>query len=152
MKSHHFDLSSCVALDEAPVGSFRHRKKSHSDTMASNVLLNLIQPDSSTSGNSGNGEQHFEEAYQFAQAVGSTLLNGLPLLGLDDWISLSDFLNENMNSDMRGRLMKYTALKGRFINLLGVRGLKLSFMPNNCWTRALVNHMNSTTRSFKVSF
>jgi hypothetical protein len=148
LKSHSVDPSSCVPVANSENSDSNNGKTSR----ASNVLLNLLQPDSSSGGiNSGTSDPDFESTYEFVQVIGSTLLNGLPVLGLDDWFSLADFMNANINTDMRERLMRYTSIKGRFINLLGVRNLKLLFTPDNCWTHSLIEHLNKTTTNFRVS-
>ena len=136
------DPASCVAVSNEPHGG--------DNSMASNVLLKLLNPEPNPT-EPQSIDSAFKDASNFAQVVGSMLLNGLPVLGLDDWFSLSDFMNANMNSHMRARLMQYTSIRGRFINLLGVRDLSLAFTPDNCWTRALINHLNKTTANFKVS-
>lgn len=138
------DPASCVAVSDAS-----RESRGGDTTLASDVLVKLLQSD--TSPNKPDSlDSAFKDASTFAQVVGSMLLNGLPVLGLDDWFALSDFLNANINSHMRARLMQYTSIKGRFINLLGVRDLSLTFTPDNCWTRALINHLNKTTANFKV--
>jgi hypothetical protein len=164
LKSRDIIPSSCVAIDDGPVEGKIGQRTNSKTTGASNILLDLLRPDDtvssssssrsgSSSGNSSGKEDDdasFQETYAFSEAIGSTLLNGLPVLGLDDWVALSDFMNANIAASMRRRLMEYTSIKGRFINLLGVRDLQLAFVPNNCWTKAFINHLNATTKSFKV--
>lgn len=148
LKTNTMSPSSCVAANDEE-SSVDQQKENARTTRASNVLLSLLQPSSGIS--SGGPRKDFEDAANFAEVIGSMLLNGLPVVGLDDWFSLSDFMNANIQPEMRSRLMQYTAIKGRFVNLLGVRDLELGFTPNNCWTRALIQHLNETTINFHVS-
>lgn len=147
MELSAIDASSCVA-----VGGLYDLPGKHENgrtTRASNVLQNLLRPDTMTDGIS-DVDNDFKETADFAEAVGSSLLNGLPVLGLDDWFMLSDLMNKHINAGMLQRLMQYSSIKGRFINLLGVRDLQLAFTPDNCWTRSLIDYLNKSTENFKV--
>lgn len=78
------------------------------------------------------------------------MMNGLPLLGLDDYVHASDLVNENIDKNSRSYVMNSPVFRGQFGTFLGVRELQIRLSPDNCWTRSFVKHLRATSTMIKV--
>jgi hypothetical protein len=57
-------------------------------------------------------------------------MNGFPLLGLDDFVHLSDFVNDKLGDQGRHAILDYTGYRDRFGNFLNVRKNQLRVTGN----------------------
>jgi hypothetical protein len=89
-----------------------------------------------------------KEAAQFAMLLSSVMMNGLPLLGLDDFVYFSDFIGDEMGSETKAALLSTPGYKHKFSNFLQVRKNRLLLYPDSCWTRQFVAYMQSSTDTF----
>jgi hypothetical protein len=108
------------------------------------VLFSLLQPGGIQSNKNNALTQNF------AKLLGGILLNGLPLLSLDDYVILSDFTNMNIKTSMRDEILSSPVLRGRFGNFLTVRNKEIRFTPDNCWTRLFYQYLLETSDVIKV--
>lgn len=86
----------------------------------------------------------------FAKLLGSIMMNGLPLLGLDDYVHVSDFVNHNLDKKTATEISQSPLLSGQFGNFLNVRNLQIRLSPQNCWTNAFVKYLKKTSSIIKV--
>jgi hypothetical protein len=91
-----------------------------------------------------------ELALKIMKLLGGVMLNGIPVLSLDDFIFMSDFLNENIDSSMKRRITESPIIDGMFGNILGVRMKQIRLSPDNCWTRGFLTYLHNTSESSKV--
>lgn len=76
----------------------------------------------------------------------SMMMNGLPLVGLDDFVFLSDYTNKYLSSNgLKERILSIPELSDEFGNFLTVREKKLVFVPESGCTQRLVDYLNRTT-------
>ena len=78
------------------------------------------------------------------------MMNGLPLMGLDDYLRTSDYVNDNINEAMFNAIMSSPFLKGQYGTLLQARDLQIRLSPHNCWTKGFVKYMKKSSMLFKV--
>lgn len=86
--------------------------------------------------------------------MSSIMMNGLPLLDLDDFVYFSDMVNSIMGKKQKRQLMSLTSYRDKFGNFLDVREKELRFTPINCWTKNFIRHLRKTStvlRELKVS-
>jgi hypothetical protein len=111
--------------------------------MPADVLLNIIRGGSPLTENSN-------DVRKFASLLSSVMMNGLPLLGIDDFVSLSDFVNKNLGLEGRRKLMSYTLYRDKFGNFLDIRKKQLRIAPKSCWTDHFIDYLSANTNVFKV--
>ena len=111
------------------------------DLTPTDVLLNLIAQGSATPSDS-------QSTKQFVGLLTSILMNGIPLLGLDDFVSLSDFANKYIDDSVKSRMLSSAGYKAKFANFLNVRQSKLIVTPKSCWTEELVAYFQKKIRVF----
>lgn len=87
----------------------------------------------------------------FAKLLGSIMMNGLPLFGLDDYVHASDFVNNNLDNKTLSELSQSPLLSGQFGSFLNVRRCQIRLSPQNCWTNAFVRYMKKTSSIIKVT-
>lgn len=87
---------------------------------------------------------------EFAQLLSSILMNGFPLLGVNDFIKLSDFINHNLGESGREKLLNYAATKEQFGNLLDIRNKEIRLTPKNCWTKLFSHHLQKESNYIVV--
>jgi hypothetical protein len=110
------------------------------------VLINLL-----TKGTILSDASNPNSAHDFAGLLSSLMMNGAPMLGLDDFVYLSDFVNKNLGSKGRNQIMNSTAYSDKFGNFLDVRRRELRITPYSCWTEKFLNHLNKNSVIAKVS-
>jgi hypothetical protein len=99
---------------------------------------------------SGKGMNNKADLKHFAKLLGGIMMNGLPMLGLDDFVHASDFVNQNLHSKAQEEITKSPILSGQFGNFLNVRNLQIRLSPNNCWTNAFAKYLRQTSTIIKV--
>lgn len=94
--------------------------------------------------------KHRVNLKQLAKLLGSVMLNGLPFLGLDDFVHSSDFVNRNLPKRTQEYITNSPLLSGQFGNFLNVRNLQIRLSPDNCWTNDFVKYLKKTSAIIKV--
>jgi hypothetical protein len=77
------------------------------------------------------------------------MMNGLPLLGLNDYVVLSDFVGQQIGQSTKATLLSSPGYKEKFHNFLEVRSNRIFLYPDSCWTRQLVEYMRNETVTFR---
>ena len=114
---------------------------SMTDLSTTEFILSTLQGGGSVTSDS-------QETSEFAGLLSSLLMNGLPLLGLDDYVYLSDFVNENIGKQSKEKLMTYPGYKDKFGNLINVRSNKLRFSPKSYWADEFIYYLRNTSQTF----
>lgn len=109
------------------------------------VLLNLIHNNGQLLGHE---EDKNAETRRFVELLSSIMMNGLPLLGLDDYVRMSDFLNTNLGKNGKDKLLSNDVYRDRFSNFLNVRHNKLLFVPDTCLTNMFRSYLTNNTAAF----
>jgi len=91
-----------------------------------------------------------DETSQFAGLLSSLMMNGLPLLGLDDFVHFSDFVNAHLGSKITSKILSSPGYKDKFGNFLEVRSNRILLYPDNCWTQQFVSYLQSSSKVFKA--
>ena len=91
-----------------------------------------------------------DETSQFAGLLSSLMMNGLPLLGLDDFVHFSDFVNAHLGSKITSKILASPGYKEKFGNFLEVRRNRILLYPDNCWTQHFVTYLQSSSKVFKA--
>ncbi len=109
------------------------------------ILLKIIGSDGilDTSSSSNNG---------LPSLISSMMMNGMPLLGFEDYIEFSDFVNRHLGPSAKTKMMKFTSNREKFSNLLFVRERNLVFASNNSVTRSFIEYLYSSAPSTKVIY
>jgi hypothetical protein len=81
--------------------------------------------------------------------LSSIMMNGIPLLGLNDFILLSDSVNKLIGSHGIKELLLIPGYKEKFSNFLNIRNKTLIFCPISCWTLSLIKYFNENIELFK---
>ena len=110
------------------------------DVSPADVLINLL-----TTGSIMSDATDPNSAHDFAGLLSSIMMNGAPMLGLDDFVHLSDFVNKNLGPHGRGQIMNSTAYRDKFGNFLDVRRRELRIAPYSCWTGQFLSHLNKNS-------
>jgi hypothetical protein len=88
-----------------------------------------------------NKDIEMEQTNQFANLLSSLMMNGLPLLALDDYIRLSDNINANLGVNAKKKMMSFTGYKYTFGNFLDIRNREIRIVPMNCLSRGFVDYL-----------
>lgn len=107
------------------------------------ILLNLVTTGTSL------GSDKTQSTHDFAGLLSSVMMNGFPLLGLDDFVLLSDAVNRGLGPEGRGSIMNYAGYRDRFGNFLEVRSRQLRFVGKNCLTENLLRHWEAHSALFE---
>jgi len=67
------------------------------------------------------------------------ILNGFPLLDLENYVILSDFVKSTIFTNITIAETLGPNFLALFGNLLYVRNLELRFAPDNCWTQVFID-------------
>jgi hypothetical protein len=86
-----------------------------------------------------------------AKVFTSLIMNGLPLVGLFDFVEISDFINVNIGDAITKKIMKFPLYKEKFSNFISIRVLEMRLVSRNCWTDAFLYYMKKTLL-LKVTF
>jgi hypothetical protein len=116
----------------------------HSGTLtSSDLLVDFLSPHRTKSIND------MRNGAKMMNTLASLMMNGLPLVGLDDFVFLSDYANAYLESNgMKQRILSVPELRDEFDNFLNVRSKVLRFSPDTPCTRRLVQYLNETSRMF----
>lgn len=95
------------------------------------ILINILK--------TGNmvGKDDARQGHDLPGLLSSVMMQGLPMLGLDDFVRLSDFVNENLGIAGRRQIMEFAGYRERFGNFLDVRKRELRIAPRDCVSEAL---------------
>jgi hypothetical protein len=109
------------------------------------ILINIIN-----TGNIVGDSNDARGTHNFAGLMSSIMMNGAPLIGLDDFVHLSDVVNDRLGPQGRAQIMNFTGYSDRFGNFLDVRRRELRITPENCLTRRLMEHLWTHSTVIKV--
>jgi hypothetical protein len=90
-----------------------------------------------------------KDAVPFLNLLSSILMNGVPLLNLDDFVYLSDFVNKELGSTAKKELLSQSEYKHKFSNILNVRSNKIFLYPDSCWARQFIYFLNQTSNTLQ---
>lgn len=123
----------------------------------SQLLANILSSGSlygqSDDGSSKKSKKHANvQTDALAELLSSLLMNGAPLLGLVDFIHLSDFTNKQLGSEGKMRLMSYSAYRERFSNFLDIRNKDIHIVSDSsCMGYSLRGYLRDLLGSENVS-
>jgi hypothetical protein len=89
-------------------------------------------------------------ALELSKEFSSVLMNGLPLLGLNDYVMSSDYTNTILGPEVVKRLTEIPVFLERFGGFLTIREKELRFV-GDCWSTMFLNYLNQTCAVFHVS-
>jgi hypothetical protein len=89
---------------------------------------------------------------QFAQLLSSLMMNGLPLLGIDEFVALSDSVNKNFGENEKKQFLEHPSISDKFRNFLDIRNTEIRITPRSCLTENLLDYLLKTSKIFKVHF
>ena len=140
-------LSECK-----PFSSSDEYHKTHDENISPTIaLLNLLQTGTLESkDNNPENSNQTQNSYDVASLLGSLIMNGLPLIGLHDFISFSDFINNNIGDETKRNIIKSTIYREKFSNFLDIRKKELRIVPNNCWSSAFIEYLSDQSDVFQV--
>ena len=95
---------------------------------------NGFQPISNASGDD------VQVAHNLVGLLSSIMMNGFPILGIDDYVLLSDIVNKQLGADGKQLIMDYVGYRDRFGNFLDVKNRQLRFVGKNCLTYNMLQH------------
>lgn len=108
------------------------------------LLFNIIRDGTLT-------DPDHQDTQQFTRLLTSMMMNGLPLLDIDDYIYLSDFINNYLGETTRKELLNYAIYRDKFGNFLNVRQNQLRIVPNEGMATDFVRYLNESSKLFNVS-
>lgn len=88
------------------------------------------------------------ELSNFIELLSSLMMNGIPLVGLDDYVYISDFLNSQLGTMGKDDLLNSNnnKYKSKFGNFLDIRNKQLRLVPDNEITNEFYQYLlNSST-------
>jgi hypothetical protein len=78
----------------------------------------------------------------------STMMNGIPLLGLDDFVRLSDIINHEIGDNGKKKILSYPSYREKFGNFVNVRGKDFRIYPRNCWSEGFLDELTNKSETF----
>ena len=126
---------------------YKDSTSKHNKLTPSDLLFDVIGSQSGT-----HSTQESQQLQQLTSLISSMMMNGLPLLGLADYIYLSDFANKYVNNGTKNKLMSYPGYRDKFGNFLSARNRELRITPRSCWAAEFAWHLRNTSDSAKVGF
>lgn len=111
------------------------------------ILINVVST-GNILGESGSSSSS-EASHDFSVLLSNIMMNGFPLLGLDDYVGLSDFVNAKLGEQGRQSILDYSGYKDRFSNFLDVRKNQLRITGHRCLAEAFLDHLGSHSSVLK---
>jgi hypothetical protein len=115
---HGFESTVTSSLECDPFDNSKSSDGRHADITPSTILANIV---SSGSMFGSNNRDDDKQTAAFANMLMSLLMNGLPLMGLRDYVKLSDFINQNIGESRKDSILGFSAYREKFGNFLDVR-------------------------------
>lgn len=106
------------------------------------LLLNWLKTGQPVAENS-------KENLKALELISSIMMNGLPLVGLDDFVHISDFTNKYVGKELQEKLMTSVTLRDQFDSFLNIRQKRLILAPENACTREFYHYMLNHTHIMK---
>lgn len=164
----HFTMYSRLAfnLHCTPTNHFWHTRSSSSS--ASNSKLVRCEPMADKRGATANGPlspsdllfnilTHGNMMYddpsktsQVATLLSKIMMNGIPMLGLDDYIALSDFVVSNLGKKGTQQLLNSPGYSDRFRNFLNIRHSQIRIAAKNCFSIGFLDYLQRSSDVIKV--
>lgn len=115
---------------------------SNQDMSLAELILGLL--------NSPNVRQRStdENVMDIGNVLASIIMNGIPLLGLDDFVYFSDYFNHYLGKKTVDTVMSLPVFEERFHNFLLVRKIQLR-VTGDCWKHEFIEYLNSTSETFR---
>ena len=129
-----------------------HYKNSINSSYSSNNTNKNINNYNNNKNKNIKSKQHNDKLVTPTNIIGllsSIMMNGIPLLGLNDFILLSDSVNKLIGSHGIKELLLIPGYKEKFSNFLNIRNKTLIFCPTSCWTLSLIKYFNENIELFK---
>lgn len=121
IKNDQFLSPDESVLHCSPVTIDKNSNKATSDKLStSSILANII-----SSGNIFGNSMNDAQTNDFTNLLSSLLMNGLPLVGLSDYIQLSTFINHHLGEEGKKRLLRYSTCRNKFGNFLDVKAKEI---------------------------
>ena len=89
-----------------------------------------------------------ENVMDIGSVLSSIIMNGIPLLGLDDFVYFSDYVNLSLGKKAVDKVMSLPVFEERFHNFLLVRKIQLR-VTGDCWKHEFIKYLNSTSETFR---
>ena len=132
------------------------REKGVGNLTPTDILLNIVSTGSITRNDRGRGSSSSSSSsstdsstQDFSVLLSNIFMNGFPLLDLDDFVHLSDFVNDKLGDHGRRAILDYTGYRDRFGNFLNVRKNQLRVTGNVCLAQSFLHHLSAHSRTFK---
>jgi hypothetical protein len=129
----------CVPYRDTSQPNSNHKHK----LTPSDLLFDMI-------GSQQRASEDSKQLQQLTTLIASMMMNGLPLLGLADYIYLSDFANNHINDKDKSKLMTYPGYSDKFGSFLNARNREIRVTPGSCWASEFVWHLRNTSAAAKV--
>lgn len=85
-----------------------------------------------------------------SKLLSSIMMNGLPLLGLYDYVEMSDVINSYIGKRVKSEVLGNSAYRDKFGNFLDVRQKEIRITPRNCWTLKFYDAIKLHSQELKV--
>lgn len=89
-----------------------------------------------------------DNVLDIGNVLASIIMNGIPLLGLDDFVYFSDYFNLYLGKKTVDKVMSLPVFEERFHNFLLVRKIQLR-ITGDCWKHEFIKYLNSTSETFR---
>lgn len=90
-----------------------------------------------------------EDISEFIGLISSIMMNGLPLIGMNDYIAVSDLINKNIDKNMKQMILHTPGYKEKFSNILNIRSKYIIFASNSCWILQFIEYLKTYTNVLK---
>lgn len=95
------------------------------------ILMNEIHYDAEESRSS------MQEMVTVVNYISNFVMNGVPLIDLKDFLSLSANVNKEIGLDSKKKLLSQTMYRQRFGNFLDCENLEIRISPKSCYAEKL---------------
>jgi hypothetical protein len=82
------------------------------------------------------------------ELISSLMMNGIPLVGLDGYVEISDAANKYFGRKMENKILSSATLREQFDGFFHVRHKRFIITPNNICTKTFIEAMRNTSKTF----
>ncbi len=138
---HHIGNRS-IGMQCSPLETIDQLSSSEPETTPSDVLLQWLYTGSPVTDDD-------KSTMKLLELLSSLMMNGIPLVGLDGYIELSDSANKYFGKQLTDQiLLSSTTLHDEFDGFFNIRSKRLIITPNNTCTRQFIHDMRMNTKTF----
>eukprot|EP01038_Epipyxis_sp_PR26KG_P009362 gene9362-12613_t len=122
------------------------------DMTPTDILIHLINKGNLIDGDDGsnNNDNSIRNGRKLNKLLTSLMMNGLPFVGLDDYVTLSDNTNKNLGNKGVEQILSFQTYKDSFGNFLNVRSNRLIIVSyDSCWVQQFIGYLYKTSLVFK---